>query len=79
MPMSKTERNLWSAFLGEAKANRTYVAYGIKGLEEGLPEVAAVFMEAAGAETVHGLIHFRVLGVMGPTLETLRKAAACCP
>lgn len=73
MPMSKTERNLWSAFLGEAKANRTYVAYGIKGLEEGLPEVAAVFMEAAGAETVHGLSHFRVLGEMGPTLETLRK------
>ena len=42
MPMSKTERNLWNAFLGEAKANRTYAAYGIKPLEEGLPEVAAV-------------------------------------
>ena len=73
MPMSKTDRNLWSAFLGEAKANRMYVAYAIKALEEGLPEVAEVFMEAAGAETVHGLSHFRVLGEMGPTLETLRK------
>ena len=49
MDMTRTERNLWSAFLGEAKANRLYTAYALKALDEGLPEVAQVFMEAAGA------------------------------
>ncbi|HXG42576.1 MAG TPA: VIT1/CCC1 transporter family protein [Dehalococcoidia bacterium] len=70
--MDRTQRNLWSAFLGEAKANRMYLAYALKALEEGHPEVAQVFMEAAGAETVHALSHLRVLGEVRSTLENLR-------
>ncbi len=70
--MDRTQRNLWSAFLGEAKANRMYMAYALKAMEEGHPEVAQVFMEAAGAETVHALSHLRVLGEVRSTLENLR-------
>lgn len=70
--MKRTERNLWSAFLGEAKANRMYEAFALKALEEGHPEVAQAFREAAGAETVHALNHFRVLGEVRSTLVNLK-------
>jgi VIT1/CCC1 family predicted Fe2+/Mn2+ transporter len=32
--VDRTQRNLWSAFLGEAKANRLYVAYAMKALAD---------------------------------------------
>jgi len=70
--MDRTQRNLWLAFLGEAKANRMYLAYALKALEEGHPEVAAAFMEAAGAETIHALSHLRALGEVRSTLENLK-------
>ena len=58
--LSKTERNLWNAIISEALAYLKYNAYAHKALEEGLPEVAQVFQEVAGAETIHGLNHLRV-------------------
>lgn len=70
--MTKTERNLWSAFIGEAKANRMYTAYAMKAMEEGLPEVAQIFLEVAGAETIHAVSHLRVMGEVKSTLENLR-------
>ncbi|MBI3548850.1 MAG: VIT1/CCC1 transporter family protein [Elusimicrobia bacterium] len=70
--MDITNRNLWSAFIGEAKANRLYIAYGIKAMEEGHPEVAQVFFEIAGAETVHAIGHLKAVGAMKSTLENLR-------
>jgi len=69
---SRTNRNLWIAFVEEAKANRQYVAYAMKALEEGHPEVAEVFLEVAGAETVHALAHLRVLGEVGTSYENLK-------
>lgn len=70
--MDRTQRNLWSAFLGEAKANRLYVAYAMKALEEGHPEVAQVFMEAAGAETIHALNHLKAMDEVKSSLENLK-------
>ena len=70
--MTKTEKNLWSAIVGEALAYLKYNAYAHRALEEGLPEVAQVFQEVAGAETIHGLNHLRVSGDIGSTLENLR-------
>jgi vacuolar iron transporter family protein len=69
---SRTNRNLWIAFVEEAKANRQYVAYAMKALEEGHPEVAEVFLEVAGAETVHALVHLRALGEVNSSYENLR-------
>ena len=70
--MSKTERNLWSAIVSEALAYLKYNAYAHRALEEGHPEVAQVFQEVAGAETIHGINHLRVSGGLNATLVNLR-------
>ncbi len=69
--LTTTDKNLWSAIVAEAMANLTYNAFAHKALEEGHPEVAQVFQEVAGAETIHGLNHLRVANGVGPTLENL--------
>ena len=70
--MSKTERNLWSAIVAEALAYLKYNAYAHRALEEGHPEVAQVFQEVAGAETIHGMNHLRVSGALDTTSVNLR-------
>jgi len=70
--MNKTQRNLWLAFLEEAKANRVYTAFGIRAMEENHPEIAQLFLEVAGAETAHAISHLKVVGQVKSTLENLR-------
>ena len=70
--MSKTDRNLWSAIVSEALAYLKYNAYAHRALEEGHPEVAQVFQEVAGAETIHGMNHLRVSGALNSTAINLR-------
>ena len=70
--MTKTERNLWSAIVAEALAHLKYNAYAHRALEEGHPEVAQVFQEVAGAETIHGMNHLRVSGALDTTSANLR-------
>ena len=70
--MSKTDRNLWSAIVAEALAHLKYNAYAHRALEEGHPEVAQVFQEVAGAETIHGMNHLRVSGALDTTSVNLR-------
>ena len=70
--MTKTERNLWSAIVAEALAYLKYNAYAHRALEEGHPEVAQVFQEVAGAETIHGMNHLRVSGALNTTSVNLR-------
>jgi len=70
--LTRTERNLWSAIAGEALAHLKYNAFAHKALEEGYPEVAQVFQEVAGAETIHGLNHLNVAGEVKGTMENLR-------
>src|SRR5688572_29001734 len=72
---SKTVVNLQVALAGEADANRRYLAYGIQALNEGRPEIAQLFFEAAGAETIHALNHLRTMGAIGSTRENLHTAA----
>ncbi len=72
---SKTDANLQVALAGEADANRRYIAYGIQAFTEGYPDIAQLFFEAAGAETVHALNHLRVLGAVHSTRENLMAAA----
>jgi VIT1/CCC1 family predicted Fe2+/Mn2+ transporter/rubrerythrin len=73
--LTKTERNLWNAIVAEALAHLKYNAYAHRALEEGLPEVAQIFQEVAGAETIHGMNHLRVSGDIGTTAENLRAVA----
>jgi VIT1/CCC1 family predicted Fe2+/Mn2+ transporter/rubrerythrin len=72
---SRTDANLLVALAGEADANRRYLAYGIQALTEGRPDVAQLFFEAAGAETIHALNHLRTMGAIRSTRENLRLAA----
>jgi vacuolar iron transporter family protein len=72
---SKTDANLLVALAGEADANRRYLAYGIQALNEDRPDIAQLFFEAAGAETIHALNHLRTMRAIGPTRENLQTAA----
>jgi len=70
--LTNTEKNLWNAIVSEALANLKYNAYAQRAMQEGHPEVAQIFQEVAGAETVHGINHLRVSGDMATTAENLR-------
>lgn len=73
--MTKTEDNLKRAIAGEAKARLEYMAFTFQAMEEGFPEYAQLFMEAAGAETVHGINHLRAAGAVRSTFENLDESA----
>jgi VIT1/CCC1 family predicted Fe2+/Mn2+ transporter/rubrerythrin len=75
MPPSRTDANLQVALAGEADANRRYLAYGIRALAEGRADIAQLFFEAAGAETIHALEHLRAMGAVASTRENLVIAA----
>lgn len=75
MAPSRTDANLQVALAGEADANRRYLAYGIRALAEGRPDIAQLFFEAAGAETIHALEHLRAIGAVRSTRENLETAA----
>jgi vacuolar iron transporter family protein len=77
MPMTgtRTDANLQVALAGEADANRRYLAYGIQALNEGRYDIAQLFFEAAGAETIHALAHLKTMGVIRSTRENLQTAA----
>jgi vacuolar iron transporter family protein len=72
---SKTDANLLVALAGEADANRRYLAYGIRALNEARPDIAQLFFEAAGAETIHALNHLATMGAIRGTRENLEHAA----
>ena len=71
--LTKTERNLWNAIVAEALAHLKYSAYAMKALEEGHPEVGQIFQEVAGAETIHGVNHLRVVGDIKSSRENLES------
>ncbi len=73
--MPKTDGNLKIAFANESQTNIEYLAYAHKAIDEGLMEIAQLFREAAGAETVHALSHLQVMGVVRTTNENLKEAA----
>ncbi len=73
--MTRTESNLEQAIVGEAKARLEYMAFAMQAMQEGYPQIAQLFMEAAGAETIHGISHLRAAKRIGTTYENLNEAA----
>ena len=73
--MNTTETNLQQAITGESRARLKYTAFAMQAMQEGHPEVAQLFLEAAGAETIHGISHLRVAGGITSTREHLDEAA----
>jgi rubrerythrin len=73
--MSTTDENLQTAITGEARARLKYTAFAMQAMQEGHPEIAQLFLEAAGAETIHGISHLRVAGGVGATRQNLDESA----
>ena len=73
--MSKTDENLKIAFANESQTNIEYLAYAHQAMDEGYPEVAQLFREAAGAEVVHALSHLKAIGIVETTKQNLKEAA----
>jgi rubrerythrin len=74
--MSKSQDNLKAAFAGESQANRKYLAYAFRAMEQELPGVAKLFRAAAEAETIHAHNHMKALKMVGDTRENLKDAVA---
>jgi len=72
--MGKTSENLQAAFDGESQANRKYLFFAEKAVEEGYKQIACLFRAAADAETVHARNHFKVMQGVKSTRENLMAA-----
>lgn len=72
----RTQRNLYEAFVGEAKAHRRLLAFARKADEEGYPDVARLFRAIAYAEGIHADRALRLLGeaVVKSTEENLQSS-----
>ena len=58
---SKTEQNLMSAFAGESQARNKYTYYAEKAKEQGLNQIAELFLETARNEQEHAKLWFKAL------------------
>lgn len=72
--MSKTEKNLYDAFVGEAKASLRLRGYAEKADQEDYPAVAKLFRAIAEAEQIHAIKHLRQLKIVGSTEDNLQAA-----
>ena len=86
---TQTEKNLLISFMGESRARNEYTFFASAAKKEGLVQISAIFEETANQEKEHAKRFFKFLeggeltitdtistGVVGTTLENLRKAAA---
>ncbi len=74
MSDSKTEQNLYTAFVGEAKAALRLKGYAEKADQEGYPQMARLFRAISAAEEVHALKHLRLLKIIQSTEENLKSS-----
>lgn len=58
---SKTEQNLMSAFAGESQARNKYTYYAQKAQDEGMEQIANLFLETARNEQEHAKLWFKAL------------------
>jgi len=72
---SKTEQNLLSAFAGESQARNKYTYFATAAAEEGLEQIAGIFLETAENEREHARKEFDFLKGIGDTDANLKAAA----
>ena len=86
---TKTEKNLLTAFAGEAQARNRYTYYASQARKEGYQQIMGIFLDTADNEKEHAKRLFKFLeggeaevtatfpaGVIGKTTENLKEAAA---
>lgn len=72
---SKTEKNLRTAFSGEAEARSKYTYFASVAKKEGYEQIAEIFLKTAENEKEHAKMWFKALGGLGDTAENLLSAA----
>jgi len=86
---TQTERNILTAFAGESQARNRYTYFASQAKKEGYVQISTIFEETANQEKEHAKRLFKFLeggavelsatfpaGVIGPTLQNLKDAAA---
>lgn len=66
-----TEDDALEAFAGESQANRKYLAFSEKAIEEGYVNVGKLFLAASRAEAIHARRLLQVLGAVESTTMNL--------
>jgi rubrerythrin len=74
MSENQTEKNLYTAFVGEAKASMRLLGFAEKADQEGYPQMAKLFRAISEAEKVHALRHLRQLKRIQSTEENLKAS-----
>lgn len=70
----QTAKNVYIAFVEEAKAHQRLLMFSEKAEEEGLPQIAHLFRAVATAEGVHSRRHFALLESVNDTQANLEQA-----
>ncbi len=75
---TKTEQNLMAAVAGESQARNKYTYYAEKAKEQGMDQIAELFLETARNEQEHAKLWFKALheNTIPETAENLKDAAA---
>lgn len=73
---SKTEKNLMEAFAGESMARNKYTYWADVAKENGLEQMAAIFLETAEQEREHAKMWFRAFHGINGVEQNLIDAAA---
>ena len=72
---SKTEQNLLAAFAGESQARNKYTYFAAVAKEEGLEQIAGIFLETAENEREHAKKELEYLKGIGDTAANLKAGA----
>ncbi len=71
--LSRTNQNLWNAFIGHARAKRLYNAYASKAVLDGYPAVAEAFLRAARAPDAFPVNILSAVNELRSTRENLQS------
>ncbi|BAK80868.1 rubrerythrin [Candidatus Arthromitus sp. SFB-rat-Yit] len=71
---TKTEKNLWEAFIGECEARVRYELYGNIARKEGYEQIGSIFDETSLNEREHAEIWYEYLGQLYDTVKNLKSS-----
>lgn len=69
---TKTERNLWEAFMGECEARVRYELFGNIARKEGYEQIGSIFDKTSLNEREHAEIWCEYLGQLSDTVKNLK-------
>ena len=71
--LSRTNQNLWNAFIGHARAKRLYNSYASKAMLDGYPEIAEAFLRVARAPDAFPVNILSAVDELRSTRENLQS------